>query len=336
MKVLIVQTAFLGDVILTIPLIRALKKHIKPVHLHILLRPEAEDVYRNDKDIDNIIVYDKKNSEKGIQHLFKLIKKVRAEKYELVISPHRSVRSALISYLSGAKQRVGFDKNSMSILYNKKVKYINDKHEVERNLSLIEPIYDGEISITLNMQNSENDRKKADELISNTVRAAGQDIVCMAPGSEWSTKRWLTEYYRKLIKLCSLSDIKVVLLGGSKDKNICGNISIGFENVTDLSAKLSVNESSEVMKQCKLLVCNDTGAMHIGSASGIDIITVFGPTVPEFGFSPFGVKNKILQSDIYCRPCSIHGGENCPEGHFLCMRSITPDDVMQEIRRFLN
>ena len=109
MKVLVVQTAFLGDVILTIPLIRSLKKYLNPSQLHILLRPEAHDVYKNDPDIDKIIVYDKKNTEKGLFNLIRIIKRVKEEKYGIVVSPHRSARSSLISRFSGAERRIGFN-----------------------------------------------------------------------------------------------------------------------------------------------------------------------------------------------------------------------------------
>lgn len=333
MKILIIQTAFLGDVILTIPLIRSLKKNLPESLIHILLRPEGKDVYVHDPDIERIIVYDKKASQKGIFNLVRIINSIRENKYDLIISPHRSARSSVISYFSKSTKRIGFDKNALSFLYNIKVNYDTNLHEVGRNLSLLKPLFPAGEKNVLNIYNSGDDKENAFSLISKHF-SENDKIVGIAPGSEWNTKRWLPENFNEIINLCSKDDIKVILFGSEKDTGICNKINSG-NNVLNVCGKVSINEASELMKFCKVLLCNDTGAMHIAAASGVKIVVIYGPTVPEFGFYPYGVEHKILQKDLYCRPCHIHGGKKCMEKHFRCMKEIKPEMVFKELEKFL-
>ena len=334
MKILIIQTAFLGDVILTIPLIRHLKKEEPEREIHILVRPEAENVYLNDPDITRILVYDKKGSQKGLINLIRIIKSIRKNKYDIVISPHRSARSSLISYFSKAVKRAGFNKNALAFLYNVRINYDKDIHEVDRNLNLIKSLFSIDKKNTLNMHNSNEDKEKAISVIRDNLWE-NERILGMAPGSEWESKRWPAEKFKEIINICDKKNIKVILFGGDKDVDICREMS-SYNNVLNVCGKVSINEASELMKFCKVLLTNDTGAMHIGAASGVKIVVIYGPTVPEFGFYPYGVEHKIIQIDLYCRPCHIHGGKKCPEKHFRCMKEITPENVFKEIEEYLN
>jgi len=337
MKILLIQTAFLGDVILTIPLVHSLKKDLKSKEVHVLIRPEAKSVFKNDPNVDKIILYDKRGTEKGLINLYKIIKKIRKNRYDVVISPHRSLRSALITFFSNAPKRIGFNINSLNFVYNKKVKYVKKFHEVDRNLSLIRPLYDGEINVDFNMYNSKQDEIKAKEIINKFCNINEASIIGIAASSQWNTKRWPPNYYKELIDMLISNGFYVILFGSEKDTGICNEIANNYDNkILNLCGSLTINESSEVMKYCKVIVSNDTGAMHIGSVSGVTTIAIYGPTLPEFGFYPYGVKNKIMQEKIYCRPCSIHGGQKCPEGHFRCMKNIHPKQVFEETIKLIN
>ena len=258
------------------------------------------------------------------------MRKIRKLKIDVCLTPHRYLRSSILSFLSGAKIRIGYDIASLSFVFNKKIKYDRTKHEVEKLLSFID---DSPNRYELEMYPSEKDKIRIDTLLKNL--SENKKIILIAPGSKWFTKRWPEEYFRILIQnLVKRDDLLIVITGGKEEREIDLNLD---SKVLDLRGEISLLELAELTKRAILVVSNDSAPIHITSAfPNTRIVGIFGPTVKEFGFFPWSKNSKVFEiNGLYCRPCAIHGGNFCPEKHFRCMREITPDLVENEIYNYI-
>lgn len=337
MKILIVQTAFIGDLILTTPLIRAAKQIAPQTHISVLAIPQSSEILSGNPDIDELLLYDKRGKDKGIFGFLRLLKALRKEQFDIALIPHRSFRSATLAYLSRISKRVGFDKSAGNLLLTEKAIYRHNVHEVERNLDLLRSfgldIVDKHPRIFLD----EKSRMFAEEFLAEEGVNRSDTLVALAPGSIWPTKRWISEGYAEISRSLILEDgVVVVLIGGPDDVRLCREIiEKAGERILSVAGKARLMESAAIIERCHLLVSNDSAPAHIASALGIPTVAIFGPTIPAFGFAPYGFEDLVVQKSLYCRPCGIHGGSKCPEDHFRCMREITPDDVLRGVRGIL-
>lgn len=334
-KILILQTAFLGDVLLTLPMIHHLRKNFQDAEIDIIVRPEAAEIGMISLDVNNIIVFDKRN--KNIKHTFELIKTIRSKKYDLLISPHRSFRSSCISYLSGIPQRICFDTASFSFLYTDQVEYRKDKHEIERNLVLITELVkvsNWKEKIPIRMSEVPINEKFKDWIISH------HKIIAVAPFSEWCTKKYPETYFVRLIDSLISIGYKVILLGGLKDLENSNRIISYFKSNADIinfTGRLCISESISVIDKCDLLICNDSAPTHMGTLTRCPVLTIYGSTIPEFGFYPYREIDKVIQiENLYCKPCGIHGRKSCPEKHFRCMNDLKPEQVFTVVKDLIN
>jgi len=336
-KILIVQTAFLGDVILALPLVTAIKKHIPESTVHFCLRPDAFNLIENNPNLSGIVIYDKRGKDKGLIPFMRMVKKLKETAYDCAIVPHRSFRSALMCYLARIPLRIGFDRSTGSSLYSKKITYKDTVHEIERNLSLLSPLEIEESNIYPEIFISPGDKDVVNRKLKAHNVSPATPFVTIAPGSEWETKRWTVEGYAGLIELLwNEKKILSILAGGSKDRRVSEevqhNTGVSVLNFTD---ELTLRESCELIKRSKVLISNDSGAVHLAAAVRQKVIAIYGPTSPDFGFFPYGEGNAIIKSDILCSPCSIHGGRKCREKHFRCMKDITPEQVFKKAACYL-
>ncbi|WP_075426299.1 lipopolysaccharide heptosyltransferase II [Candidatus Kryptonium thompsonii] len=330
-RILIIQTAFIGDVVLALPLLQVLRKNFPSAKIDFMLIPRTAELLKNHPDVNDVIIFDKKGKDKGLMGIIKMVKLVSQRNYDAVFIPHRHFRSAIIPFLAGIKIRVGFDKSVFKFLYTHVVKY-KQIHEIERNLSLLEPFgIKFQVKELPNLYPSEYERDYIDRFISNV----NSKLICIAPGSVWATKRWLKERFAELVKLLIEDGFVVALVGGVEDFELCEEIKnmISSENVFNFCGKLSLLQSAELLRRSILLVSNDSAPMHIAVAMRTPVVAIFGSTIPEFGFYPYGEKDKIVQvENLYCRPCGIHGRKKCPEGHFKCMKLIETEKVYSAVK----
>jgi heptosyltransferase-2 len=333
-KILIIQTAFLGDVLLTLSMIHHLRKRFQKAEIDIVVRPEADEIREISCDLSKVIVFDKKNNR--MKNTLKLIKTIQAKNYDLLISPHRSFRSGFISYLSGIPKRICFDNASLPFLYTDQIKYQKNRHEIERNLDLIsEFVYvdDWKEKIPINMSDSTLNKK-----LKNWIKFK-QKIICVAPFSEWYTKKYPEAYFIRLIEMLINSGCKVILLGGRKDVEDSNQIAFGLkskDNFVNLAGQLSIYESISVIDKSNLLICNDSAPIHMGTLTNCPVLAIYGSTVPEFGFYPYRKVDKIIQiENLYCKPCGIHGHKSCPEKHFRCMDELKPEKVFEVVKNMI-
>lgn len=328
-KILIIQTAFLGDVILTIPLIQEIKGKYPDSIIDFLCIPSTSDLLKNNPGIRELIPYDKRNT--GFRGLVEIIKKIRGESYDFLISPHRSFRSSIISHFSNSDKTITFDKSVFGFLYDQKIKYETGIHEIQRNLKLLSPL-GIEVNNIIRPQLFINiqEKRKIDSIFYEYRIRENEKILTIAPGTIWFTKRFPEEKFIKLCDLLTGINSRIFIIGSKDDKTISDFIvnNSKFRNFINLAGTLSVMESAELIRRSELLVSNDSAPMHIANSVETDVCSIFGATVPEFGFFPYRKKDTIFQiNDLKCRPCSIHGGNKCPIKSFICMNNIDEKEI---------
>lgn len=333
MNILIIHTAFIGDIVLSTALIEKIAKRYEYSNIYYLTTPLGAQILKNNPNLKEIIVYDKKNKDKGVKGFLKIVKELRKKDIDLCLTPHRYLRSSLLTFFSGAKIKIGYDIAPFSFIFDKKIKYDKTKHEVEKLLSFLDDrIEEDNERFELKLYPSNAEKSKADLLLKDILN---KKIVVLAPGSKWFTKMWPEEYFNILIDLLSkIENIQIVIVGGKEEKKI--NLEL-TEKVLDLRGETSLLELAEVIRRSDIIVSNDSSPIHIGSAfENVRVIGIFGPTVKEFGFFPWSKNSMVFEEkDLYCRPCGIHGGNKCPEKHFRCMRDIRPEIIENEIKKYL-
>lgn len=334
-KILIFNPSFIGDAVLTTPLLKICKDYFANAHIHFCIRYGYEKLFIGLPFIDKIIPFDKRVDEKGIRGIFKLRKIIKEEKYDIIICPHRSIRSALIVNLNKAQVTVGFSSTVSSFLFKKRVRRNLQLHEVYRNLQLLKPLMEDNFANVIKEVNklhvAENKKYYGKFKYFTDVIKGESKLVGIQATSNWKTKMWPFERYAALINRLYEYNIISVLFSSTKEINIIENMS-QYINVPfiNLAGLLELDELSSAIKKMDLFITNDTGPMHIAAGHKIPVLAIFGPTVPEFGFIPFGCTHKIIEdTTLGCRPCSLHGGNRCPKKHFKCMLNLTTDRVLE-------
>ncbi len=328
MRFLIIQTAFIGDVILATSVVEKLHEKIPDATIDFLLRKGNESLLENHPFLNKVIVWDKKKDK--LSNLFRIISSVRKNKYDYIINLHRFASSGLITALSRAKEKIGFDKNPLSFFYTKKVRHEigNGKHEIERNHELIKKLTDNQPAKP-KLYPSPSDFAAISNLRSQTLNS--KQYICIAPASVWFTKQLPKEKWIELINLIN-KDAAVYLLGADSDFALCEEIKNEAHHklITNLAGKLSFLESAALMKDATMNYVNDSAPLHIASAMKAPITAVFCSTVTAFGFGPLSDSSKIVETKIKldCKPCGLHGFKACPLVHFKCALTIEAKDLL--------
>lgn len=338
-RILIIQTAFLGDVVLTIPLIMATKKAFPDAYLSVMVIPSVKEVLENNPDIDEIIVYDKKGKDRSWLAFRSLVLKIKARHFNVALLPHRSFKSVLLCFLARIPVRIGFASAAGRMLYTDKVPYRQSQktHEIERNLDLLKPLGVKDRKSTIFIDPGKEAINQALELCSEYEIKAGDLVIGINPGSVWPTKRYGTEKYAALAdRLAQELNATIVIIGGPADVPVADKMAHEMhETAINLAGRTSLSQLTALMKRMNLLVTNDSGAMHIAVALGVPVVAIFGPTTQSLGFYPYSAKDIVVEKDLPCRPCGKHGGMRCPKKNFACMKLISVSDVYDAVKRRL-
>ena len=311
-KIVIIQTAFLGDVILATPVISELKRLFPDANIDFLVRKGNESLLENNPHLQNVYILDKKEGK--YKSIFRLINQFKKEKYDLAINLHRFGSAGIITAFSGAKKKYGFKKNPLSFLYTKKFEHEigNGQHEVERNLSIIKEF--GAVD------SKRPELFPTEEDFDIVSQIMNPPFYCMAPASVWFTKQLPKEKWIQLIDHYNQIGT-VYILGGKGDQNFCEEIiSLTVAKTSiNLAGQLNLLESAALMSKAKRNFVNDSGPLHIASAMNAPVTAFFCSTVTKFGFGPMSEDQNIREvNDLDCRPCGLHGHKTCPKGHFKC------------------
>ena len=332
-KILVIQTAFLGDVILATPVLKALKIIFPKTQVDVITIPETSIIFEHNPNVSEQIIFNKKQPIKKIVSFFRIIAVLRRNRYDAAISIQSSITSALMMVLGGIPVRVGFERQKF---LTRKVTEKLGIHTRVRYLRLLQPFSQETFDSQTEIFWSSKEAQKSQNLV-ESFKKNDYFLFGIAPGSVWHTKRWLQEYFIELLKLLSYEKIKIFMIGGEKEKQLCYEI-IKRTNTSAIivAGSMSATESAALVNKLDLMITNDSAPLHIANAVKTDVIAFFGPTVPNHGFYPYQENDKIMEIELYCRPCSKHGGKKCPEKHFRCMKDISPQMVYNEIMRLKN
>jgi len=326
-KFLIIQTASIGDVILSTPIIEKLHKHFPDDKIDFLLKKGNEGLFKAHPFINNLIIWNK--SERKYRNLLDIINFIREQKYDYLINVQRFASTGFITVLSKAKKTVGFNKNPFSFLFSKRIKHrIKEKniHEIERNLSLIHHITDKQPS-PIKLYPTQDDFAK-------TSQYKTSQYICIAPTSLWFTKQFPKEKWIEFLNKID-KDIVVYFIGSKNDYDFCKNIidNSNHKNSLNLAGKLNFLESAALIKDAQMNYTNDSAPQHIASAMNAPVTTIFCSTISDFGFGPLSDNSKIVETkeNLKCRPCGLHGLKKCPEKHFKCAKTINVEQLLERI-----
>lgn len=336
-RILIVQTAFIGDVILITPLIKAVRELYPQAAIDVMVVPAAAKLLENNPHVNTVISYPKRKN--AILTMLQMIISIRSKRYNLVISPHSSARTHILLWLAGIPIRIGFDRGPAPWLLTAKIKHPNNMHKINKNLALLKLLSPLDFGMQTELFPSVLDKEKADILCQPFMR---KPTIAIAPGSIWATKCWDIECYRDLCLQLLDNGCAIVLIGGDTDKEKCEYLEHSAQlhdkqaSILNLSGKTNLLESAAVIAKCKLMLCNDSGALHIANAMKTRVFAFFGPTVPAIGYYPYREGDKVFQTELSCRPCGSHGSAKCPLSHHNCMKAISAAEVLEEVLQNLN
>ncbi len=342
-KILIIRFSSIGDIVLATALLRVARSQFPNAQIDFLTKCEYAALVRSNANINDTYEFD---SSSGFAGLRELKKKLRAEQYDLVVDIHNNLRSRYVR-MGIAEKIVTINKHLLA-----RTLLVLFKWNVYRNIVSVSDRY----IETLKEYDVHNDGKGLDIYIPDEVRflITGataklklnnyEKIIGMCPAAKHGTKRWLQEHFVELGNILAQRwNTKILLFGGSEDVDYCGKIADAMNAATgktfaeNLCGKYSLLETAAVMESCDLVVCNDTGLMHVAAAMKRNLVAIFGSTVKELGFFPVGTKSVVLErNDLSCRPCSHIGRESCPKKHFRCMKDISVENVVDACSNMLS
>ncbi len=329
-KILIIQTAFIGDVVLATALVEKLHRYFPESTIHFLVRKGNESLLQNNPYLTEVLIWNKK--ENKIRNLFGVLKKIRRNKYDLVINVQRFFATGLLTAFSGAGKTIGFDKNPLSFLFSKKIKHIfnlqQPKHEVERNNELIRDFTDNVITKPMMYPSAKDEH--------SILQYVTDKFVTMTPSSVWFTKKYPAEKWIDLINQFDPA-YNIYLLGGKDNIEECKWIAdhATNKNTEVLAGNLSFLQSAALMKRANMNYVNDSAPLHFASAVNAPVTAIFCSTIPAFGYTPLSDISFIIETKekLLCRPCGLHGKKVCPLTHFNCANSIETKQLLETINQ---
>lgn len=324
-KILVIQTAFIGDVVLATGLLEKLHTQWPDASINILVRKGNESLFDQHPFIQEVLVWDKKKAK--YQDLFRLMGLIRRNRYDKVINVQRFAATGLLTALSNARQTIGFDKNPFSFLFSDVVRHVvsesdHPMHEIERNHQLIRAFTDDKAA------KPKLYPTPADE--ESVAQWKQQPYICIAPASVWFTKQFPADQWGALID--TLEVAAIYLIGGPGDEVLCEHIRTHSHHpsVINLAGKINFLQSAALMRDAVMNYVNDSAPMHFASAVNAPVTAVYCSTLPAFGFGPLSDNSHIVEiiQPLDCRPCGLHGRKSCPLGHFHCAKLINNGQLL--------
>jgi len=333
MRILLVQTSFLGDTILSTPVIAKLKDLYPRDELWIMTTPLSAELVRRDPLLSGVITFDKRKRNAGIRGLLRMSQKLKSMQFDRVYSLHRSYRTSMLLWMARIPLRVGCEDAKGPFLYHHLKKRDFEQHDVIRNMSILS----GETALNPDAMQMRLFAPPLQE-ISKEVRAClpiPGSYAVLVPGSAWRTKMWHWEGFREVAKYLDSQNIKVVLLGAQSDQPVSAQVANGL-SVVDLTGRTSISEAMYIVKHSRLVVCNDSMSLHMASALHIPTVVIFCATSLAYGYGPWKNRSIVVeQKNLDCKPCRPHGSVKCPNGTEACMRGPHPDEVIEAVRQLL-
>lgn len=364
---LIIQTAFLGDLLLGIPLFKEMRRLYPNDKLTVLCRKGLGAFLLEAGLADEVVEADKSSKESWKS----AVETLRSRRFDLLLCPHESPRSHLLVMRLKARRKIGYRARFNFLIFHDRIERPMHLPEALRQLALLQPL-DSQWPLRLEgysrLQSEEGGQSseppgltpvpdwasmdvprlralresfresgdlsgasstKIAELVERLSLHRTSKIAFLAPGSVWKTKMWTADGFTRVARELQGQGYRVCLMGTKAEKAICDDIAFRAPGVVSLAGETSLFESAEMLALADLLICNDSGAMHMASAAGVPTVSVFGPTVLRFGYRPWQNNARVVQTELPCRPCGKHGAETCPIGTHECMKKVTASMVLE-------
>lgn len=343
-KILIIRFSSIGDIILASPLIRSVRSTYPDAQIDFIIRKEYAELIKFNPYLSNIIEFD---VDKGFTGLRELAVKINTGAYDIVLDVQNNFRSGFLRHKSKTKKISNINKRVILrfLLTNFKINLYRDYVSVaDRYLETAKELRVAPDGKGLDVFIPDDILSSVEQKLSNYNLSKKDFIIGIAPSAKHNTKKWLPERYAELIiRLIEEYKARVLVFGGKDDKpetdSIVGkaNKIVGNQAVINYAGEISLLENAAMFDYCNAVITNDTGLMHLAAARKRKVVAIFGPTVKEFGFFPYGTESIVVENNnIKCRPCSYHGTSVCPQKHFKCMKDITTDKVYYAIKHILN
>ncbi len=340
MKILIRATNWVGDAIMALPALRAVRARFPEARIAIVARPYVADLYRGQKICDELISYDPKGAHKGLSGRERLAQELRAQKFDVALLLQNAFDAAWLAWRAGIPERIGYGRDGRSLLLTKKIAVPKrgeiPPHEQFYYLELLRRAgwinsLPAESFITLDV--SEDHRRQAEAtLISAGARVNATRIAIGAGASYGSAKCWPPKRFADFVNRLRLqTDADVILFGTAAEQKVSDAIAAGIKGPSiSLVGKTAIADLPALLSRCQLFVGNDSGAMHVAAAVGLPVVAIFGPTDPH-GTAPITPRCTVVQEKPYCSPCFLR---RCPIDH-RCMTSVRPEAVEAAARGWL-
>lgn len=322
--------------ILTTPLLERLARE-GPVH--VVATPANAGVLANHPAVASVIVFDKRGADRGLGGLRRVARALAATGATRAFMAQGSMRTAAIARLAGIRERVGFDTSSGKLLYTRRVPYLKSAHHAQRLWQLASAAGDSSLpSLRPSLFPGDAEQSAVEALLAGV--GASEPLIALAPGSVWATKRWpsFNALAAELARLAA--GARVVVIGAAGDAPLAAAIGAavadaGGPPIIDATGRLSLLGSAALLSRVRVLVTNDSAPLHLASAMNTPTIALFGPTVPAFGFGPLAEQRAVLGVELECRPCHAHGPQQCPLGHWKCMRNLAVESVASDLAQLV-
>jgi len=341
-RILVIQTAFIGDVVLATALLQNLHAAYPAATIDILVRQGADELFTEHPYINEVHVWNKKKNK--YQHLFQIIQNIRRIKYDVVINVQRYLATGIITVLSGAKKTIGFNKNPLSFLFSEVVAHqfgaaaeaaeagarpaaqnsnSASLHETSRNHALLASLTTAPVAKPALYPSVAN--------FATVQKWQGAPYICMSPGSVWETKKMPAKNWIDLINAVP-TNYTIYLMGAPNETALCAEILSGSsrEGVINIAGQLNLLEAAALIKGAHLNYVNDSAPMHLASATNAPVAAIYCSTIPAFGYGPLSDTQFVVETleHMPCKPCGLHGKKACPLGHFNCGHSITTAQLL--------
>ncbi|MGQ4807330.1 ADP-heptose--LPS heptosyltransferase 2 [Candidatus Entotheonellaceae bacterium PAL068K] len=332
-RILVIRLSALGDILLTTPVLRLLRQACPQARIDFLIKPVYQDLLRTHPCVDRLILYDDR------QTLWQTVRELRRTRYDMVLDLHRTLRSRLLYAGLSARCKLAYDKRPI-----RRALLVHLGWNTLRPVTQVPEWYAAplrQLGCTGRLGGVEMHLASDCRAVMQTYLASAfpqaceRPLLAVAPGSRWLTKRWSVERFATVAQaLAGAQQAAVIVLGGAEDipiaRELCRQLRVP---VFDSTGKLSLMQTAALLQQCRLLLSNDSGLMHMATALQVPVVAVFGPTVQEFGFFPFQARAQVVSTSLACRPCTTKGAKRCPRGHHQCMQRVSSAQVLAAARR---
>ena len=337
-RIAVWNTAFLGDAVLTLPLLQSLRLRYPDAVLDYYVRGGLGPLFAPHPALSSVYEYDKRGGAQGVSGVVRQGRDLAGRKYDLWISAHGSARSSLLALASRAPVRIGYRQSAFARLCCTHLvdRRFGQLDEVERLLQLLQPLGPGPESHWPEIPLGQREHLEAERFFAGLSGPA----LGLHPGSVWATKRWPGACFAEIGRRALRVGAEVLLFAGPGEEAIARSVHEQIlESVTalesvrlrDLSGRLSLPLLAAYISRLSCYVTNDSGPMHLAWAQRVPVTAIFGPTVRSLGFFPRGETASVFETDLDCRPCGLHGPQFCPLKHHHCMTRITPDAVWEDV-----